>query len=106
MILNRTKVTDDNDKRLLQIDEDGIEVDEDVLSYAVLSVTITKDEVGNFVYGLNMITPEIDKDKMTQEELNLVNGAPAFVQRALKLVMDEVEKESNEEEREAKEKAN
>ena len=106
MILNRTKVTDDNDKRLLQIDEDGIEVDEDVLSYAVLSVTITKDEVGNFVYGLNMITPEIDKDNMTQEELNLVNGAPAFVQRALKLVMDEVEKESNEEERKAKEKAN
>lgn len=106
MILNRTQVTDDNDKRLLQIDEDGIEVDEDVLSYAVLSVTITKDEIGNFVYGLNMITPEIDKDKMTHEELNLVNGAPAFVQRALKLVMDEVEKESNEEERKTKEKAN
>ena len=105
MILNKQK-TDDNDKRLLQIDEDGIEVDEDVISYAVLSVTITKDEVGNFVYGLNMITPEIDKDKMTQEEFSVANGAPAFVQRALKLVMDEVEKESNEEEKKTKERAN
>lgn len=105
MILN-TQKTDHNDKRLLQIDEDGIEVDEDVISYAVLSVTITKDEIGNYVYGLNMITPGVDDDEnLSSEELVEAKAAESFLQRALKLVMNEVEGMSNEEKKQ-KERAN
>ena len=104
MIVKREK-TEANNEMLLQIEMDSIKVHEKVISFAVLGVTITKDDTGNYVYGLNMTTPDLDKENMTPEEINTARGAEMFIQRALQLVMNELDEVGNEEQK-AEEKPN
>ena len=83
---------DKEDERLVRIDEDSITVDENVESYCIMCVGTSRDDNGNAVYGVNLISSEqVNKP---------VNDAEAFVRRAVQLLiddMDENEKEKKEE---------
>lgn len=108
MIVKKEKIEKD-DQRLVKIDTSAIEISEDVISFALLAVTVTKDEEGNYAYGMDLTSPreDLDIDETITSEIKSQesNAAEIFLRRALKLALDEI-KEKDEKEKEAQEKPN
>lgn len=108
MILRQEKIPKD-DNRLIKIDMDSIEIADHVISFAVLAVTVTKDEEGHYAYGMDLTSPR-DEGEESEEMTDAIrqkeeNAAEIFIRRALKLALDEV-RLTNEKEREAQDKPN
>ena len=100
MIVDK-QTTAKTDARVIQIDEDAIEVGEDIQFFSILTVGISRDEEGNYVYGLNVTTSDNELELPSGEKHN---PAETFVRRALFLVTEEMEKNSEKEKEEAKQK--
>lgn len=100
MIVDK-QLTAKDDTRVIQIDEDAIKVGEDIQFFSILTVGISRDEEGNYVYGLNVISSE-DELEMPSGEKH--NPAETFIRRALFLMTEEMEKNSEKEKEEAKQK--
>ena len=100
MIVDK-QLTAKNDKRVIEIDEDAIKIGEDIQFFAILSVGISRDEEGNYVYGLNVVSSE-DELEMPSGEKH--NPAETFIRRALFLMTNEMERNSEQEKEEQKQK--
>ena len=87
--------------RVIEINEDAIKVGEDIQFFSILTVGISRDEEGNYVYGLNVISSE-DELEMPSGEKH--NPAETFIRRALFLMTEEMERNSEKEKEEAKQK--
>ena len=105
-MIKREKITEQESQKLVKINLEDIDIADHVLSFAVLAVTITRDENNNFVYGLDLTSPDLDEtQEMDEQDKKIFKGAEVFLQRALKLVTDEMEK-NHEREKEAQENPN
>ena len=100
MIVDK-QLTAKDDKRVIEIDEDAIKVGEDIQFFAILSVGISRDEEGNNVYALNVVSSE-DELEMPSGEKH--NPAETFIRRALFLMTNEMERNSEQEKEEQKQK--
>ena len=100
MIVDK-QLTAKDDTRVIEINEDAIKVGEDIQFFSILTVGISRDEEGNYVYGLNVISSE-DELEMPSGEKH--NPAETFIRRALFLMTEEMEKNSEKEKEEAKQK--
>ena len=110
MILKK-EVIDKDDQRLVQLDLSNVQIAENVISFAVLAVTVTKNEDGGYSYGMDL-TSRRDEGEPSESELitdeispKEENAAEILIRRALKLIMDEMQ-EASEKEKEALEKPN
>ena len=100
MIVDK-QLTAKDDTRVIEINEDAIKVGEDIQFFSILTVGISRDEEGNYVYGLNVISSEDELEMPSGEKYN---PAETFIRRALFLMTEEMERNSEKEKEEAKQK--